>query len=256
MCCAWNARIIIPNRLFALPREFICREINIFRNEREQIVFYLFLVLWCWGNNFRFLYYSVCIHPVFVIENSSRRFCAAVTGSFARLNINKWFFRHLKLLDYPQRFLTSIKSFNCAHRNTFEWVVARWQHVNFFCQFFYRIGKLIEVEIITRQRSNKIYFVIAFCWLQCIGMPDMFFMKILFVFIYVSGIRTGLRIRCIETSGRISFQRREISFKQRIEHYRKRIWKLFPRRTCSAFQRTAIDKEQWRNIFCWTSSAL
>ena len=80
MGCTRDARVIVADRLLALPRELVRWQIEVFRHEFPKIALNNLLVLRCRRNDLRIKDDALPIDAIAVVKNAARRFGAAVPG--------------------------------------------------------------------------------------------------------------------------------------------------------------------------------
>jgi hypothetical protein len=79
MGCTRDARIVVANRLLALPRELIRRQVEVLRHEFPKIVLDGLLVLGCRRNDLRVKDYALLVNTIAMVKNATWRFAAAVS---------------------------------------------------------------------------------------------------------------------------------------------------------------------------------
>src|SRR6266568_6396079 len=92
---ARDARIIVSNRLLALPRQFFRWQVKMLGDEFPQILFDGLLILRRGRDDLGVEDGALFVEPVAMIENPSRSFRTAEAGGGARLDFDPRFLRRL-----------------------------------------------------------------------------------------------------------------------------------------------------------------
>src|ERR1035438_7157463 len=121
---ARDARIVIANRLLALPLQLVLWQRKTGLDKLPEIALYGLLVLRRGRNNFAIQDDAAVVDAIAVIADAARRFGAAVAGADARLDLDRGLVGHLVVLDEAQRLIAGIHHFHTAHDDALEGIAA------------------------------------------------------------------------------------------------------------------------------------
>src|ERR1700674_1757103 len=117
-----------------------------------------------------------------MVQNAPGRFGAAITSGGPGLNVDGWFLGRLVLLNDPQGFIAGVKDFNTADDDALERIPAYRSQPSFACRLLRERREPIEIQSVAGHRPNKVRAFLLEHRVQGIGVSNMFFSKVVFVF--------------------------------------------------------------------------
>ena len=166
---AGNARVVIADRLFASPPQHVVIQIDTIHDDSAQILLDTELVLRRWRDNHRVFDRACIVDPIAMIQNTARRFGAAITGGGPWLDGDSRRIGRGILIDNPKRFITGIKHFDAANDNALSKISAVIAQARFPCGIPRQRGKPVGIQIISRDRSDHIAVPFVEAGMQGVG---------------------------------------------------------------------------------------
>src|SRR5690242_10943099 len=127
-----------------------------------------------------------------MVKNATWGLGAAVSRGSTHLDLDSRFVWRMVLIDQAQCFIACVKDLHAAHNGALEWVAAEWAQPCIACRFLRQGGNTVKVQVVTRQRADKVGALVLEHRVQCVRMLHMFFDKVVFVALTVD-IQSSVR---------------------------------------------------------------
>ena len=140
-----NARIVISDRLLALPLQLLLRKIEVFGHKFPEVLLDRFLVLRGGRNDLGVENCAALVDAVAMIKNTSRSLRARVSGDCPYLHVHRGFVGRLVMLDKSQRFIACKENFESSDNDALKRISADWAEAGGACRLLHQRWQAIKI---------------------------------------------------------------------------------------------------------------